>query len=226
MDNIAMSPSWYAQFPELHSLDDRDQDLLLSQASVVTLPCDTTIFFPGAPAENFLLILEGTVRVQQVSAGGREIILYRVSGGESCIMTTACLMSHDTYAAEGITETPVTAVAIPRQAFDELMARSTAFRAFVFSNYSNRLANLMRLVDEVAFQRIDKRLAHKLVERADTEGRLAATHQDLATELGSAREVISRHLKEFQRRGLLFAARGSIEIRNRAALERIAASPD
>ena len=218
-----MSPDWITRFPELAKLTPAEQKLVAERAQAVSLPAQTTIFAPGMPAENFLLLLEGTVRVQQVSSGGREIVLYRVTGGESCIMTTACLLSQETYNAEGVTETPVDAVAVPKAAFDELMARSAEFRRFVFSDYSSRITDLLHVVEEVAFERIDKRLAQKLLDLADSEGRLSATHQDLAVELGSAREVVSRHLKEFQRRGWLELTRGLICLTDRASLERLAA---
>ncbi len=217
-----MSPEWIARFPELARLTPAEQKLITERAQLVELPAGTTVFAPGLPAENFLLLLDGTVRVQQVSSGGREIVLYRVTGGESCIMTTACLLSQDTYNAEGITETPVQAVAVPRATFDELMARSAEFRRFVFSDYSSRITDLLHVVEEVAFERIDKRLAQKLLARADAEGRLSATHQELAVELGTAREVVSRHLKEFQRRGWLELNRGQVRLAERTGLERLA----
>jgi CRP/FNR family transcriptional regulator, anaerobic regulatory protein len=218
-----MTTDWIPRFPELAQLTPAAQKLIADRSQMVSLPAQTTVFAPGMPAENFLLLLDGTVRVQQVSAGGREIVLYRVTGGESCIMTTACLLSQDTYNAEGVTETAVQAVAVPRAVFDELMGRSAEFRRFVFSNYSDRITDLLHVVEEVAFERIDKRLAQKLLERTDSTGQLSATHQDLAVELGSAREVISRHLKEFQRRGWLELTRGQIGVSDRGALERLAA---
>ncbi len=218
-----MASDWLASFPDLTRLTAADQKLLAERARLVTLPAQTTIFAPGQPAESFLLVLDGRVRVQQVSSSGREIVLYRVAGGESCIMTTACLLSQDTYNAEGIAETPVTAMAVPRETFDDLMARSAEFRRFVFGHYASRITDLLQVVEEVAFERIDKRLAQRLLALADAEGQLSATHQELATELGSAREVVSRHLKEFQRRGWLEPTRGRIHLADRAALERLAA---
>jgi CRP/FNR family transcriptional regulator len=217
-----MSPDWILRFPELAKLTSAEQKLVAERAQVVSLPAQTTIFAPGMPAENFLLLLDGTVRVQQVSAGGREIVLYRVTGGESCIMTTACLLSQDTYNAEGVTETPVQAVAVPKAAFDELIAQSAEFRRFIFADYASRITDLLHVVEEVAFERVDKRLALKLLELSDTAGRLNATHQDLAVELGTAREVVSRHLKEFQRRGWLELTRGLVHLTDRANLERLA----
>ena len=112
-----MTPSWIDRFPDLAALPAEERARLTERAMVVSLPAGATIFAPGKEPESFLLVLEGTVRVQQVSPSGREIVLYRVSGGEACIMTTACLLSHEAYAAEGLAETPIRAVAIPRAAF-------------------------------------------------------------------------------------------------------------
>lgn len=218
-----MPPDWITRFPELAPLTPAEQKLITERAQIVSLPAQTTVFAPGLPAENFLLLLEGTVRVQQVSANGREIVLYRVAGGESCIMTTACLLSGDTYNAEGVTETPVKAVAVPKATFEDLMARSADFRRFVFSHYASRITDLLHVVEEVAFERIDKRLAQRLLDLTNAEGRLGATHQELAVELGTAREVVSRHLKEFQRRGWLALTRGLVHVTDRQSLERLAA---
>ncbi len=119
-------------------------------------------------AENLLLVLDGTVRVQQVSEGGQEIVLYRVTQGETCIMTLACLLAHDDYSAEGIAETDVQAVGVPRPAFEDFMGRSSAFRRFVFASYSSRLRELFNIINDVAFARIDVRLAKKLPVRPAT----------------------------------------------------------
>jgi CRP/FNR family transcriptional regulator len=170
-----------------------------------------------------LLLLAGSVRVQQVSDTGREVFLYRVHSGESCILTTACMLADEDYAAEGIAETDIEAVAIPRAVFDDLTSRSLPFRNFVFRAYSRRIADLFALIDDIVFQRIDVRLADRLLQLED-QGVIHATHQALAVELGTAREVISRTLGEFQRRGWVETARGEIRILGRAGLEQLARS--
>ena len=170
-----------------------------------------------------LFLLDGTVRVQQVSEGGREIVLYRVAEGETCIMTLACLIGDDAYSAEGVAETDVEAISLPQSAFEELMGRSSDFRSFVFASYSTRLRDLFNVINDVAFARIDVRLARKLIELADRGGNIGATHQQLAIELGSAREVVGRQLHEFQRRGWIKAERGHIGLVDRRSLEGLAA---
>jgi CRP/FNR family transcriptional regulator len=169
-----------------------------------------------------LFLLVGTVRVQQVSDTGHEIVLYRIEAGESCVLTTACLLAYDDYAATGIAETDVRAAAVPRDVFDDLVAQSKSFRNFVFAAFSKRITDLFLMIDEVAFQRIDVRLADKLLKLSHGDDRIATTHQKLAVELGTAREVVSRQLQEFQRRGWIARARGAVMIADRAGLQDVA----
>jgi len=210
--------SWTERFEELRSLDDADRRFLVERARQVTLPAGRSVFAPGKRPEAFLLLLGGTVVVHQFGAGGREIVLYRVSGGESCIMTTTCLLSDEAYLAEGVTETEVEAVAVGRVDFDALMGRSPAFRRFVFSHYASRITRLMEVVEDVAFERLDRRLARKLLELAGDGDTVAATHQALAVELGTAREVISRQLKDFASRGWVVSNRGQVRILDHASV--------
>ena len=216
---MVQSTGWIEQFPGLARLPAAILGSLARDSLIVALPAGSRIYGPGQSPESYLLMLDGTVRVQQVSEGGREIVLYRVAAGESCALTTACLMGYEDYLAEAIAETDVRAVAIPRATFDDLIARSPEFRRFVFTAFSARVTNLFRIIDEVAFSRMDIRLAHKLVELSHGGDGITVTHQQLAAELGSAREVVSRILSEFQRRGWIAQARGSITIVDRAALE-------
>lgn len=169
-----------------------------------------------------LFLLDGTVRVQQVSDTGHEIVLYRINAGESCVLTTACLLAFEDYAADGISETPVRAAAVPRDVFDELVAQSKSFRDFVFAAFSKRITGLFQMIDEVAFQRLDVRLADKLLSLANTDGTVMTTHQKLSVELGSAREVISRQLQEFQRRGWIEQARGRVNLLDKINLKQLA----
>jgi CRP/FNR family transcriptional regulator len=218
-----MTADWIDQFPGLERLEPAVRETLLRRSAVVTLPEGTAIFGPGRSPENLLLLLEGRVRVQQVSEAGREIVLYRVEAGQSCVLTTACLLAHEDYSAEGIAETDLRAVAIPRRVFDDLVAGSAAFRDFIFTAYARRITELFRVIEEIAFQRVDIRLAQRLVALARGTGQVRATHQQLAVELGTAREVVSRQLGEFQRRGWVRQARGVIDITDMAGLGRLAA---
>lgn len=219
------SEEWISHFPGLRSLPDDILGPLIASARVVQLPAGTRIFGPGQAPDAFMLMLRGTVRVQQVSETGREIVLYRVSAGDSCALTTACLMGYEDYQAEAIAETDVAAVAIPRATFDDIIGRSPDFRRFVFTAFSRRVTDLFRVIEEVAFSRIDVRLAQRLLERANAAGHIELTHQQLAAELGTAREVVSRQLNEFQRRGWITTSRGVIDIARPHELRQLATAP-
>jgi CRP/FNR family transcriptional regulator len=215
---------WIDRFPGLAALEPEVRDRLTGSSQVVHVPAGTVIFGPGHPPDSLLLLMEGRVRVQQVTEGGREIVLYRVHSGESCVMTTACLLAFEDYTAEGVAETDLTAAAIPRAVFDEGMATSPAFRRFVFAAYSKRITDLFLTVEEIAFGRMDARLAAKLVELSENAGSpvLKATHGTLATELGTARESVSRQMAEFARRGWVGQRRGAVELVDAPALRAFA----
>jgi CRP/FNR family transcriptional regulator len=218
-----MNTEWIERFPGLSRLEPGIKDILTSRSSVITAPKDTVIFGPGNSPENMLFLLDGTVRVQQVSEAGREIVLYRIQAGQSCVLTTACLLAYEDYSAEGICETDIKAAAIPRQVFDDLVSQSLAFRSFVFAAFSKRITDLFLMIDEVAFQRIDVRLAQKLVELSGTGSDIHTTHQKMSVELGTAREVISRQLQEFQRRNWISQSRGTIKLTNKPGLAALGA---
>jgi len=211
--------AWIDRFEGLSALPAEVRATLAERGKIIRVPRGTVLFAPGMEPVNLLLLLEGTVRVQQASDSGREIVLFRVEAGESCVLTSACLLAHEDYAAEGVAETDVSAVAIPRGVFDDLVGQSRVFRDFVFQAYARRMTDLFRVIDEVAFGRIDMRLAERLLTLARDSGEVHATHQQLAAELGTAREVISRQLTEFQRRGWIAQSRGHVALTDRAALE-------
>lgn len=213
---------WVERFPGLSRLEAETKDLLLARSVIIEVPAGTTLFGPGNSPENMLFLLDGTVRVQQVSETGHEIVLYRIHAGESCVLTTACLLAYEDYSAEGISETSVQAAAVPREVFDDLVARSKSFRNFVFAAFSKRITDLFLIIDEVAFQRLDVRLADKLIALSNGQDVVLTTHQKLSVELGTAREVISRQLQEFQRRGWIEQARGRVSLLNTVQLKQLA----
>lgn len=218
-----MSEDWISRFQGLSRLPERIRGILDARSTVIKMPKGTVIFGPGNSPENLLFLLDGTVRVQQLAENGREIVLYRVQAGESCVMTTACLLAYEDYSAEGVAETDITAAAIPRSVFDDLISQSKEFRTFVFSAYSKRITDLFHVIEDIAFQRMDIRLAQKLLDLKQG-ATVKATHQQLAAELGTAREVISRQLSEFQRRDWIKQTRGNVELLDEASIAKLAQS--
>jgi len=216
-----------AAFPRLAALEPEARALLARTAEPIAAPGGTVLFRPGEACERFVMLRNGAVRVQMLSDTGHEIVLYRVRGGETCVLTTSCLIAHEAYSAEGVAEGAVEALLLPIEGFERLMATSAVFRGFVLAAFGERMAELMHRLDEVAFRSIDARLASRLLDAAPAPaGEVETTHHALAVELGTAREVVSRRLKQFERRGLVRLARGTVEIRDRAGLRQVAAPPD
>mgnify|MGYP001812732695 CR=1 FL=1 len=217
-----MTVNWQQTFPHLNQVNDAVINDLMNNAGTITMPAKATAFHQGDACSNYLLILSGSIKVMTRAENGREIVLYRLGDGDSCVLTTSCLFGNARYPAEGVSETDVTALAIPADDFHRAIQQSRPFREFVFSSFSSHLGSLISLVEEVAFGRLDIRLARHLLKLAGNHQVLETTHQQLATELGSAREVISRQLKDFESRGWLKLQRGSIEIIDTQSLQKLA----
>lgn len=192
---------------------------LFDTAKKVSLPKGAQVFKPGDACENFLVVVKGSVKVSQISETGREIVLYRVQNEESCLLTTANLLAHEHYSVSAVTETEVEAILLPSSTFNAGLQSSPEMRQFVFNNFAHRMAEFFVLIRELAFETLDVRLCHRLLQHSSDTAQVGMTHQDLATELGSTREVISRRLKEFEQLGWIKLHRGRIEIINKTALE-------
>lgn len=188
--------------------------------SSVEVGNDTMLFGPGDDGETFLIAQKGHIRVEQTSPSGRSVVLYRVGPGDSCVMTTSCMLSGVPYSAYGFAEGDVSALAIGRAAFNRLMADDAEFRTAVFAVFSHRLIELTSVIDDLLLNRMDQRLAQWLVSQGQKTRRIVATHQMIAAELGSAREVVSRILKDFERRDWVTLERGAVTVDDLSGLIR------
>ncbi len=204
-------------YPTLGELPAVELDALLANAMVLPLEAGTVVFDENQPCQGFPMLLSGSIRVIKASPNGRELQLYRVLPGESCILTSSCLLGHTRYQARGIVEQALEMVLLPAPAFHALLGKHASFRNYVFHLFSDRLTDLMQLISAVAFQKLDQRLASLLVVKTSP---LHTTHQALADELGSAREIVSRLLKGFSEQGWVKLAREQIEVTDKNALKR------
>ena len=209
LDKEATRSTLLERFPVFRQLDAPRLARLLEEAQLLQVPAGTVLFDASQPCRGFPLVLEGAVRVQMNAPSGREIQLYRVEPGQGCIMSGGCLLGHSDYSARGIAEQDVTLLSVPPALFHELLLQFEPFRRFVFGMYGERLAEVMELVEEVAFRRLDERLAQLLIHRGPV---LEATHQKLADELGSVREIVSRLLRSFADRGWVKLERERITV--------------
>ncbi len=213
------SLAWLETFPDLLKLEPEAREKLAQSARIVEAPVGAIGYREADPCNAYVMRLAGRSRVYKLSDTGREILLYRVGAGETCVLTTTCLLGRSRYPASTVVEEPIRDVVIPAAAFHQLMVESDVFRRFVMSNYGDLISELIVLVDEVAFHSVAARLAGLLLEAPS--GVVTATHQQMADELGSAREVVSRQLKEFERSGWIQLKRGSVEVLDRAALQKL-----
>ncbi len=192
-----------------------------AQATLARLPAGSTIFEEGDVCSTFAILVSGQVRVFTIGETGREITLYRFERGESCMLTTSCILSDQQFPAIATVEQDVQAYVLPHTIFHEWMHRFEPWRSYVFQLLAQRLASVMAVLDEVAFRRMDARIAELLLRQMTADQVvLQLTHQQIAAELGSSREVVSRILADFAAGGLLQLARGTLTITDTAGLRR------
>jgi CRP/FNR family transcriptional regulator len=207
-----------AALPDL----DADTRARLDALPARDLPRGTRLFSPGDMAQGFAVVLSGRVDVHLTGPSGREILLYAVEPGQSCVQTTLGLMGDAPYTGEALAATDIRVVAIPAALFHDLMNRSAPFRAFVFRAFAARMADMTALLERVAFTRVEARLAAALLDLADGDT-VQITQSELAARIGTAREVVSRRLEALARQGLVETDRGRIRLTDRDRLARLAA---
>lgn len=184
---------------------------------------DTVLLFDGSETESVLLVLQGSVRVYKVSELGRELTLYRVEPGETCVLLLSSVLAERAYPAVAVTDADTLAIHIPARRFKQWMQNNREVQEFVFQILNKRLVHVMMLVEEIVFRSMDLRCAEYLLKRSSPEQpQVFVTHDEIAGDLGSAREVVSRVLKEFEKDGLLALSRGKIEVLDRRRLMRMA----
>jgi CRP/FNR family transcriptional regulator len=180
----------------------------------------TVLFQPGVMAHSFVVVLSGRIEVHLTGPTGREILLYAVEHGQSCIQTTLGLMADEAYSGEAVAASDAQIVLIPRALFQTLMDSEAAFRYFVMQSFARRMNDVTRLLERVAFGRIEGRLASALLELAQG-GVVHATQAELAARIGSAREVITRRLDALARAGIVATDRGTVTILDAPSLKSI-----
>jgi CRP/FNR family transcriptional regulator, anaerobic regulatory protein len=218
MANQILITRWLNAFPELAELEPEAKSELLGATQFNRLREGDIAYYQGQTCQNYVMCIEGQTRIFKTSESGREIMLYQVGPGETCVLTTSCLIAGNPFPAESTAQADVLLAALPANVFHRLMISSPKFRHYVLGNYGDLLSSLIMLVDEVAFASLDLRLARRILAEADANGIVSKTHQQLALDLGSVREVISRYLSEWERMGWVRSSRGSIEVLDRAAL--------
>ncbi|MDQ6960245.1 MAG: Crp/Fnr family transcriptional regulator [Mariprofundaceae bacterium] len=211
--------NWLSRFPELDAIADPAWRKAAACAQTMRVKPGYVLFRDGGACNAYVLVISGSIRVQKMDPDGHEIVLYRVEDYQSCMLTTTCLIGHQDYPAEGVAETEVELVVLPAEIFQMALAESGDFRSFVMRSIGQRIADLMALIEEVAFARMDVRIARLLLSRCPDSNVFHVTHQEISAELGTAREVVSRVLKNFEGRGWISLGRGHIRMLDEGGLE-------
>lgn len=217
---------WLRGYPALENLDDPAWQDALRKMNIMDVPTGTVVFRPGDPCANLLFLIKGRVRVFMSGDNGREIVLSHLEGGDLCVFTLTTLLQAADYSAAAVTETPTRAACLPADDFREAFAGSRGFQDFILSTLAQRMHDTLFLLQEVAFERLEMRLACFLLRRGDREEDRAVemTHQQIAYELGTTREMVSRILKDMERRGCVRLSRKRIELADTSQLEEINSS--
>jgi len=186
-------------------------DILLS-SQYLTAPPNTMILRDGQQCPGLFLMLAGEKRIFKTKEG-REITLNTIVPGEFCIFTPGCSLSKTPYPANAVSITDVEILIIPPEKLQEYISQYKEMINLIFSHINKTFADVMELITEVTFKRMHERLIDYLIEKSE-DGKLQVTHQVIANELGTAREVVSRLLKDLERRGAVMLARNSIQLVN------------
>lgn len=202
-------------FLELFPLLKKAPESLIREVLVASrcehFPCHTAILSEGQECQHLGLMLSGENRIYKLSETGKEITLYEIGPGEFCIINASCIMSNSPCPANAESLTEVEMLLIPAEVLRNLVAEYEEMRTFVFSLIHQNLATTLELIVEVAFRRMDERLMNYLVEKSENSC-LFTTHQNIANDLGTAREVVSRLLKDFERKSVLSLSRNFIQL--------------
>lgn len=204
--------TWLAAFPSLAAIQEPAWLRAAGEARMHLIPVRRRLFADHELNKSFLLVLSGRIQIYR-AAHGREITLNRLGPGDVCFFNALSQFGNFPYPVTAIAETDVEMASIPSDLFQHAFSESPAFRQYILQSLARRVFDIMQLLEGIVFQRLDVRLAQLLLaQTCDSEGCVSITHSDLAKELGSSREVISRLLKEFERKTWISLARGEIRI--------------
>jgi len=213
---------WFQHYPALKEIQDDAWIKVLDQTQLHQYKAHDVIFHDNDECHGYFFLLKGSIRVQKNSSNGHSIVLYHLHPGDVCELTTLSLLAKKHYAGEAVAETDAEFIYISAPHFSKVLSQSSGFQQFVFSSLEKGVSELINLVETVAFHHIDRRLAHYLLNASDEKHCIHATHSDISTELGTAREVISRVLKSFEHHQYVKLHRGWLELLDRAKLKKIA----
>ena len=214
-------PAWVDHFPAFMEVEDTDWIQTANRAKEMVLPEGYEVFRDGDECKNYIMVLEGVTRVYKAFENGREMLLYRVGPGETCSLTTSILLAGGKYTASAVTESECRAIIIPIHDFHKTFDDSKGFRDCVCATFGGRIRDFILLLESIATRNVDVRMARWMLENKSEAGQVEVSHKALAYELGTVREVVSRHLKEFEDNGWVKLSRANIELVDPGAMHQL-----
>lgn len=209
---------WAEKFPVLSKLPPHELASVIGALRFGTLKPGEIAYQEEWECPNYIMCIDGRTRVYKTNTTGREVLIYKVEGGGTCMLTTQCLLSNSNFPAESVAEAPTELATIPKAQFHKFMAEIPAFREFVLADYTRLLGSMFSLIDSVAFASVEQRLARRLLVDVGDGHSVEKTHRELAADIGSVREIVSRHLGDWERNGWIKSFRGRLELLDKKAL--------
>jgi len=209
---------WVTKFPFVKKLSDEDFARIASVTSFANLYPGQIAYQEEWECPNYIMCVDGRTRVFKTNPSGREVLIYKVEGGGTCMLTTQCLLSGSNFPAESVAEEPTELALVPKAHFHNFMSTIPEFRDFVLTDYTRLLGSVFSLIDSVAFSTVEQRLARRILVDAGESRTVEKTHRELAADIGSVREIVSRHLGDWERSGWVRSSRGKLEILDKQAL--------
>lgn len=211
-------------FPFWKDLTDPQRAALRNAVTLRHVPKGTILHNGSEDCVGLFLILEGQLRAYIISDEGREITLYRLLERDMCLFSAACMMNSIQFDITISAERESEVLHIPTKAYQELMLQSAPVANYTNELMASRFSDVMWLLDQILYKRLDARLAAFLLEESglDDTKELRLTHEVIARHLGSAREVVTRMLKYFQAEGVVTLSRGGVAITDEEKLARLA----
>jgi CRP/FNR family transcriptional regulator len=219
MSDTQQTAALIQRFPFLQRADSRFRDSFFAHTNLISVAVGSPICDQGVHCQQLALITSGIARVYKLGENGREITLYRIGPGESCILTASCIVSGSPFPAFAVCEETIEALVIDSAKVRQWTDEFPAWRSYLFSLISDRLSDVISVIEEIAFRRVDRRLADYLLQRLSSDDlSIKITHQAIASDLGTSREVVSRILKDFEHQGVITVSRGQLQITDLAGL--------
>ncbi|MGP8233213.1 MAG: Crp/Fnr family transcriptional regulator [Methylovirgula sp.] len=209
---------WVERFPFLGTLAAKDFAQITEAVKFPVLEEGQIAYQQDWECPNFIMCIDGRTRVYKTTGTGREVLLYKVEGGGTCVLTTQCLLSNSKFPAESVAEARTELATLPKAVFHRFMAELPHFRDYVMGDYTSLLGLMFTFIDTVALATVEQRLARRILAEADATWTVAKTHQQLAADIGSVREIVSRHLGDWERKGWIKSNRGRIQVLDSHAL--------